>query len=164
MWLHFRGNEKNAPISDSHGSAVEPRQCLSKTPNANCRNPLSETFTLADSKRKPAVLLRTPLTPDITCSPSWPLGRDADLSDPGQTDWRTVSSHRQWNAPFGDSPKLLLLVHCDGGIVVSIAAFQAVDPGSIPGHRKLCQQHSTSVLHKVHSLSRCKCVTYALAF
>ena len=23
----------------------------------------------------------------------------------------------------------------DGGIVVSIAAFQAVDPGSIPGHR-----------------------------
>ena len=25
---------------------------------------------------------------------------------------------------------------CDGGIVVSIAAFQAVDPGSIPGHRK----------------------------
>ncbi len=24
----------------------------------------------------------------------------------------------------------------DGGIVVSIAAFQAVDPGSIPGHRK----------------------------
>lgn len=26
-------------------------------------------------------------------------------------------------------------VQCDGGIVVSIAAFQAVDPGSIPGHR-----------------------------
>ena len=25
---------------------------------------------------------------------------------------------------------------CDVGIVVSIAAFQAVDPGSIPGHRK----------------------------
>ena len=25
---------------------------------------------------------------------------------------------------------------CVGGIVVSIAAFQAVDPGSIPGHRK----------------------------
>ena len=24
-----------------------------------------------------------------------------------------------------------------GGIVVSIAAFQAVDPGSIPGHRRL---------------------------
>ncbi len=24
----------------------------------------------------------------------------------------------------------------DGGIVVSIAAFQAVDPGSIPGRRK----------------------------
>ena len=24
---------------------------------------------------------------------------------------------------------------CDVGIVVSIAAFQAVDPGSIPGHR-----------------------------
>ena len=31
----------------------------------------------------------------------------------------------------------------DGGIVVSIAAFQAVDPGSIPGHR--------SVLHTVVS-------------
>ena len=29
--------------------------------------PLS--FILADSKRRPAVLLRTPLTPDITCSP-----------------------------------------------------------------------------------------------
>ncbi|KAF2350636.1 hypothetical protein FHG87_018609, partial [Trinorchestia longiramus] len=25
----------------------------------------------------------------------------------------------------------------DGGIVVSIAAFQAVDPGSIPGHRNV---------------------------
>ena len=25
---------------------------------------------------------------------------------------------------------------CVGGIVVSIAAFQAVDPGSIPGQRK----------------------------
>ena len=25
---------------------------------------------------------------------------------------------------------------CDGGITVSIAAFQAVDPGSTPGHRK----------------------------
>ena len=25
---------------------------------------------------------------------------------------------------------------CVGGIVVSIAAFQAVDPGSIPGRRK----------------------------
>ena len=25
----------------------------------------------------------------------------------------------------------------DVGIVVSIAAFQAVDPGSIPGHRKI---------------------------
>lgn len=25
----------------------------------------------------------------------------------------------------------------DGGIVVSIAAFQAVDPGSIPGHRNM---------------------------
>ena len=28
------------------------------------------------------------------------------------------------------------LFHSDGGIVVSIAAFQAVDPGSIPGHRR----------------------------
>ena len=27
-------------------------------------------------------------------------------------------------------------VTSDGGIVVSIAAFQAVDPGSIPGHRR----------------------------
>ena len=27
------------------------------------------------------------------------------------------------------------VVRSDGGIVVSIAAFQAVDPGSIPGHR-----------------------------
>lgn len=26
-------------------------------------------------------------------------------------------------------------ISSDGGIVVSIAAFQAVDPGSIPGHR-----------------------------
>ena len=24
---------------------------------------------------------------------------------------------------------------CDGGVMVSIVAFQAVDPGSIPGHR-----------------------------
>ena len=27
-------------------------------------------------------------------------------------------------------------LHCDGGIKVSIASFQAVDPGSTPGHRK----------------------------
>ena len=26
-------------------------------------------------------------------------------------------------------------IRSDGGIMVSIAAFQAVDPGSIPGHR-----------------------------
>ncbi|RLU23429.1 hypothetical protein DMN91_003633 [Ooceraea biroi] len=25
---------------------------------------------------------------------------------------------------------------CDGGVMVSIVAFQAVDPGSIPGHRR----------------------------
>ena len=25
---------------------------------------------------------------------------------------------------------------CDDGVMVSIVAFQAVDPGSIPGHRK----------------------------
>ena len=30
----------------------------------------------------------------------------------------------------------LEFIHSDGGIMVSIAAFQAVDPGSIPGHRK----------------------------
>ena len=28
----------------------------------------------------------------------------------------------------------------DGGIMVSIAAFQAVDPGSIPGHRIIFYQ------------------------
>ena len=28
-----------------------------------------------------------------------------------------------------------LVGKCDGGITVSIAAFQAVDPGSTPGHR-----------------------------
>nr|KAF7438315.1 hypothetical protein H0235_000706 [Vespula pensylvanica] len=26
-------------------------------------------------------------------------------------------------------------IKCDGGVMVSIVAFQAVDPGSIPGHR-----------------------------
>lgn len=26
--------------------------------------------------------------------------------------------------------------NCDGGVMVSIVAFQAVDPGSIPGHRR----------------------------
>ena len=25
---------------------------------------------------------------------------------------------------------------CDGGVMVSIVAFQAIDPGSIPGHRR----------------------------
>ena len=29
------------------------------------------------------------------------------------------------------------IVVSDGGIEVSMVAFQAVDPGSIPGHRKL---------------------------
>ena len=32
---------------------------------------------------------------------------------------------------------VLLLHQSVGGIVVSIAAFQAVDPGSIPGRRKI---------------------------
>ena len=32
--------------------------------------------------------------------------------------------------------KTVFLQASDVGIVVSIAAFQAVDPGSIPGHRK----------------------------
>ena len=36
--------------------------------------------------------------------------------------------------PALQSPKPLALG--DGGIVVSIAAFQAVYPGSIPGHRR----------------------------
>ena len=30
----------------------------------------------------------------------------------------------------------VVLARGDGGIVVSIVAFQAIDPGSIPGHRK----------------------------
>lgn len=30
-----------------------------------------------------------------------------------------------------------LLANCDGGVMVSIVAFQAVDPGSIPGHRRI---------------------------
>ena len=34
-----------------------------------------------------------------------------------------------------------------GGIVVSIAAFQAVDPGSIPGHRMLNPFSSISPIH-----------------
>ena len=33
-------------------------------------------------------------------------------------------------------PKISVFSRSDVGIVVSIAAFQAVDPGSIPGHRK----------------------------
>jgi hypothetical protein len=34
--------------------------------------------------------------------------------------------------------RIVLYPHiCVGGIVVSIAAFQAVDPGSIPGHRSM---------------------------
>ena len=27
--------------------------------------------------------------------------------------------------------------YCDGGVMVSIVAFQAIDPGSIPGHRRV---------------------------
>ena len=34
-------------------------------------------------------------------------------------------------------PENFLILRSDVGIVVSIAAFQAVDPGSIPGHRKI---------------------------
>jgi len=30
---------------------------------------------------------------------------------------------------------LPMQIPCDGGVKVSIVAFQAVDPGSIPGHR-----------------------------
>ena len=39
---------------------------------------------------------------------------------------------------FTAQPIILLHNYCiigDGGIVVSMVAFQAVDPGSIPGHR-----------------------------
>ena len=36
---------------------------------------------------------------------------------------------------MGDSHLFLDIKKCDGGITVSIAAFQAVDPGSTPGHR-----------------------------
>ena len=39
---------------------------------------------------------------------------------------------------------------CDVGIVVSIAAFQAVDPGSIPGHRNA----TFLFLFTVHFVSR----------
>lgn len=39
------------------------------------------THTLADFRRRPAVSLKTPLTPDITCSPPCPLGRETDLLD-----------------------------------------------------------------------------------
>ena len=46
-----------------------------------------------------------------------------------------------------------------GGIMVSIAAFQAVDPGSIPGRRMFCQNHNFHVrsLRKknfVHAVTR----------
>ena len=37
--------------------------------------------------------------------------------------------------PCRQPPLILSKYRGDGGIVVSIAAFQAVDPGSIPGHR-----------------------------
>ena len=32
----------------------------------------------------------------------------------------------------------VLIISCDGGVMVSMVAFQAVDPGSIPGHRTFC--------------------------
>ena len=38
----------------------------------------------------------------------------------------------------------MLLHTCVGGIVVSIAAFQAVDPGSIPGQRNMVSLHANS--------------------
>ena len=37
---------------------------------------------------------------------------------------------------MGNSHLYLDIEKCDGGITVTIAAFQAVDPGSTPGHRK----------------------------
>ena len=39
---------------------------------------------------------------------------------------------------------------CVGGIVVSIAAFQAVDPGSIPGQRNEPSLHAAVVMRNIH--------------
>ena len=41
-----------------------------------------------------------------------------------------------------------MLISSVGGIAVSIAAFQAVDPGSTPGHRNLFYRKSESLLYK----------------
>ena len=39
------------------------------------------------------------------------------------------------NVGIKNAGKYSIKHKCDGGITVSIAAFQAVDPGSTPGHR-----------------------------
>ena len=43
---------------------------------------------------------------------------------------------------------VLVKIQCVGGIMVSIAAFQAVDPGSIPGRRKTFFLHLIFLLCK----------------
>ena len=48
--------------------------------------------------------------------------------------FKLIYIHHNW--PYIPQP------YSDGGIVVSIAAFQAVDPGSIPGHRKVFLEHA----------------------
>ena len=42
--------------------------------------------------------------------------------------------------PFSHAPR-------DGGIMVSMVAFQAVDPGSIPGHRNFVYKISTNKIN-----------------
>ena len=58
LQLHSTGQEEPAAGGES-----------SRAYNREDHYPLLKTFKLADSKRRPAVLLRTPFTPDITCSP-----------------------------------------------------------------------------------------------
>ena len=41
---------------------------------------------------------------------------------------------------------VLVKIQCVGGIMVSIAAFQAVDPGSIPGRRNFFQSNNALVV------------------
>ena len=55
--LHSTGQE--GPAAGGEGSRASHQDDTT----------LSDTFILVDFYRRPAVLLRTPLTPDITCSP-----------------------------------------------------------------------------------------------
>ena len=53
---------------------------------------------------------------------------------------------RRWSAcPYGK--RAVQHVQCVGGIMVSIAAFQAVDPGSIPGRRSLSFSVAPTLRH-----------------